>query len=162
MIEEEDLEEQQQPEEGLPADPTIWPGAQAKQAAFLTALVICGGNKVKAARAARISRTLHYRWHRDDANYRGLFADAELQAAEILEDEARRRAHKGLREPVFWQGEICGYKQVYSDSLMQFLLRGAKPEKYRERHTVTGKDGGPIEGKIEIVFVSPNRDVAPS
>lgn len=121
---------------GAPADPEAWPGAEPKQAAFLTALVICAGHKSEAAKAARIARRLHYKWHEEDANYRKLFASASTQAGELLQDEARRRAFRGVRKPVWWQGTKCGHELVYSDSLIQFLLRGEFPEKYRERHQV--------------------------
>jgi hypothetical protein len=48
---------------------------------------------------------------------------------------------------VFYQGEKVGTVQKYSDTLLIFLMKGVRPEKYRERfgHEITGKDGGPIE-----------------
>ena len=140
---------------GLPSDPDAWPGAQPKQAAFLTALVICAGHKGEAAKAARVARRLHYKWRDEDENYRQLFARAVLQAGEVLQDEARRRAFRGVRKAIYWQGEKCGYELVYSDSLTQFLLRGEFPEKYRERQQteITGVNGGPLA--ITVTFVRP-------
>ena len=65
-----------------------------------------------------------------------VFARAWREAAEIgtraLEHEAARRAYHGVSEPVFYKGEICGYVQKYSDSLMMFLLKARKPAMYRD------------------------------
>lgn len=56
--------------------------------------------------------------------------------AGALEDEAVRRAYVGVEEPLFYQGKQCGTVRKYSDTLLIFLLKGAKPAKYRERvHT---------------------------
>src|SRR5215468_7479743 len=61
------------------------------------------------------------------------------QVAEILEDEAIRRAVEGVPKGVHYQGQECGTETVYSDGILMFLLRGANPEKYRERTGVSGK-----------------------
>ena len=50
-----------------------------------------------------------------------------------MEAEARRRAMAG------------------SDLLLIFLLKGLKPEKYRERHDVTGKKSGPFRLLVKYV-----------
>ncbi len=132
----EELLEDPEPEEEPQTERLDWPGAEPKQAAFLTAYVTLGGRICRAARAARINRTMHYRWMKADANYKELFREAELQAADVLEAEAKRRALDGWYEPVYYQGEECGRVLRFSDGLMQTLLKGAKPDKYRERHEV--------------------------
>ena len=55
------------------------------------------------------------------------------QAADVLEREAWRRASEGVKQPVFYQGEVCGHVQKYSDVLLIFLLKGARPDRYREQ-----------------------------
>jgi hypothetical protein len=87
---------------------------QHKKRAFLSAYVKCG-NITKAASSAKIARQTHYDWMRDDPEYPKLFADAEIEAGDELEYEARKRALAG------------------SDTLMIFLLKGIKPEKYKDR-----------------------------
>lgn len=130
-----------------------WPGIEPKQAAFLTAFVITGGRVGEAAKLAKIARCRHYAWLTHET-YRTLFEQAKEQAADLLEDEAVRRANEGVLEPVFYQGEQCGSIRRYPDGLMQFLLRGAKPEKYnRERVEHSGPDGGPVEQSITVTFV---------
>ena len=37
---------------------------------------------------------------------------------------------------MFYQGDECGTIRRYPEGLMQFLLRGAMPLKYREQHDV--------------------------
>jgi hypothetical protein len=116
-----------------------------KQRAFLAAFCV-SANFSKAADAAKIKRGSHYRWLRDDPNYAALFEAAKVEAGQTLEDEAIRRAHEGVLEPVFYKGKPAGVIRVYSDSLLQTLLKGFLPEKYRERGSleVSGPAGGPI------------------
>lgn len=109
-----------------------------KKGAFLVAYASTG-NICEAAKAARIERRQHYRWL-EDPEYAKAFDDAHETAGETLEAEARRRAESGWDEPVFGKlpGKDTGSGQVgvvrkYSDTLLIFLLKGAKPEKYRER-----------------------------
>lgn len=105
------------------------------------------GNVTQAAKIAAIPRTMHYDWLQKDARYAAAFADAQEQAADHLEQEARRRAVQGTREPIYYQGERVGFVRRYSDTLLIFLLKGARPEKYREvvKNVHTGEDGKPIE-----------------
>lgn len=104
--------------------------ANAKARAFLAAYRQTA-SITKAAAAAKIDRTMHYRWLSSES-YRTAFKAAQEEAAELLEDEAVRRATEGTLEPVFYQGIKCGAVRRYSDGLMQFLLRGFKPDKYRQ------------------------------
>jgi hypothetical protein len=48
-----------------------------------------------------------------------------------MEDEARRRAVEGFLRPVYQGGKHVGDEQVYSDRLMEFLLRARRPTVYR-------------------------------
>ena len=95
---------------------------------------------------------MHYRWLAN-ASYKKAFAAAQDEAAQLLEDEAVRRATEGVLEPVFYQGEECGAVRRYSDGLMQFLLRGFRPQKYSSKAEITGPGGGPLEAAIQVSFV---------
>jgi hypothetical protein len=60
-------------------------------------------------------------------------------AADALEAEAIRRAFEGQEEPTGWyKGQPGGYVRRYSDTLLIFLLKGAKPEKYADRMELRG------------------------
>lgn len=105
---------------------------QHKKRAFLVAYSECG-NVTKAAEASGISRQSHYDWLATDPEYAEAFRHADDAAGDRLEAEARRRAVEGVDEPVYHKGEVVGYIRKYSDTLLIFLLKGAKPDKYAER-----------------------------
>src|SRR5690348_6027113 len=90
------------------------------------------GNVSRACKAARINRDTAYAWRKLDRAFSLAWDRALEDAVEVLEQEAWRRAVKGTQKPVFHEGVQCGSVRVYSDSLMQFLLRGAAPKKYRD------------------------------
>jgi hypothetical protein len=117
----------------------------AKQQSFLAAFVATA-SITKAAEAAKIHRQRHYTWLEDDPHYPALFEHAKTEASQSLEDEAVRRAHEGVLEPVFYKGKPAGVVRVYSDGLLQTLLKGWLPEKYRDRANVevSAPGGGPI------------------
>lgn len=140
----------------------------SKQTAFLAAFVTTA-SVTKAAKAAKVDRALHYRWLDEDPAYAKQFDAAKEQAAQVLEDEAIRRAYEGIEEPLVYQGQFT-YKEKYnpatgktekygkplairkySDGLLQFLLKGFRPEKYRDRASVehSAPGGGPIQLDVE-------------
>lgn len=124
---------------------------QEKQLAFLEAFVELV-SVTRAAKKARIYRTIVYDWIRDDAEFKKAYERACEIATFKLEDEAIRRAYEGTLRPVFQGGEKVGSIREYSDTLLIVLLKARAPEKYKERTSseLTGKGGGPIEvnGKI--------------
>jgi hypothetical protein len=107
------------------------------------------GSVTAACRAAGISRVTAYGWRKRDPTFRNGWDAALAMGADALEDEARRRA-MGWDEPVFHDGRQVGTVRRYSDTLLIFLLKGLKPEKYRERRetigtlTRQGQDGAPL------------------
>ncbi len=122
---------------------------------FLEAFRLCG-NVTEAAAKAGIDRRQHYRWLDEDKkkaeakrSYWKAFTDAEDEAVEALEKEARRRALDGWEEPVFHLGKRVDVIRKYSDVLLIFLLKGHRPAKYRERFEHTGSDGGPVRILVE-------------
>ena len=105
------------------------------------------GSITRAAVAAQVGRRTHYDWLESDPEYAQAFEDASEHAIDALELEARRRALKGVTEDVYYKGRVVGQKKVVSDTLLIFLLKGARPEKYKDRQHIehTGKGGGAIE-----------------
>jgi hypothetical protein len=59
--------------------------------------------------------------------------EALEDAADRLEAEAFRRAVRGVDRPVVYRGERVGTVHEFSDALLMFLLKAARPEKYRDR-----------------------------
>jgi hypothetical protein len=104
------------------------------------------GRTVSAAAAdAGVSFRLVYYWRAKDADFAKAWQEALEEGTDRLEDEARRRAVEGTTKPIYQRGERVGEVQVYSDALLMFLLKGRRPDKYRERLEHTGKDGAPLE-----------------
>lgn len=103
-----------------------------KKRAFLAAYVRVA-SITKAAEIAGISRESHYEWKASDPDYARAFEAAKQIACETLEDEAVRRAHEGVDEPVYQGGQLVGTIRKYSDTLLIFLMKGAMPEKYKDR-----------------------------
>jgi len=104
------------PTEGAPAPP-LFPAIQhARQRALL--LVYAQSLQVsKACQHAGVSRPLHYHWLKHDPTYAAAFAEAQQLGTTWLEDVAIERATTGDKP---------------SDVLLMFLLKAAKPDKYRD------------------------------
>ena len=103
---------------------------------FLNYYISCGTIS-KAAKKAKISRQTHYDWLKNDKKgaYRRAFELADKMAADLLEEEAFRRAVEGDTQVIYYKGEEIGRKRVYSDQLLTVLLKGKKPM-YRENTEV--------------------------
>lgn len=113
---------------------------------FVATLAECG-NITHAADMAGIDRSTAYRARERNSRFAAEWDEAMEEATDALEKEARRRAVEGVSEPIFYQGQEVGTVQRYSDTLLIFLLKAHRPEKYRERYDVT--TGGE---KLEIVI----------
>jgi hypothetical protein len=83
--------------------------------------------------------------------FKALFDEAHEDALDALEEEARRRAVDGVLEPVYQGGEKVGTIRKYSDALLMLLLKGKRPDTFRERHEVTGKNGGPLHTQTDVI-----------
>lgn len=117
---------------------------------FIQKLRQTGGNVSKACQAVKISRGCAYDHRKNDADFAALWEEAVEIGMDELESEARRRAFKGTKKPVYQKGQCVGYIQEYSDTLMIFLLKGGRPEKYRERFDVNTNVQGTLDVNIEF------------
>lgn len=122
---------------------------------FLVALA-SSGNVRLSCEAAAIDRKTAYNLRNDDEAFAADWETALEEAADLLEEEARRRAYEGVRRLKFDRGRLITIplmdndgkpvmdndgkpvmvpyvEHEYSDTLMIFLMKGARPEKYRER-----------------------------
>ena len=99
--------------------------------AFLAELAK-NGNVTLSARAAGITRDAAYKARNRSQKF-AVQWDAALQSAmDLLEAEAWRRAAVGYDEPVHYRGERVDVVRKYSDTLLIFLLKGGRPERYRD------------------------------
>jgi hypothetical protein len=90
-------------------------------------------NVTHSAALAHITRQAVYDRRLRDPAFALDFDAAYSCGVEAWEDEAARRAFKGYDEPVFYKGDVVGYKRNFSDTLAMFILKGAKPDKFRDR-----------------------------
>ncbi len=86
-----------------------------------------------SAKAAGASRNAFYMLRRKDPRFRLEWDEAKDDAAEMLEDEAFRRAVVGVDKPVYHMGICVDTMKGYSDGLLTTLLKGARPHKYANR-----------------------------
>jgi transposase-like protein len=77
------------------------------------------GNVTQTCEIVNVSRDCVYRWRRENEEFAQAWEDTlSGPAADALEDEARRRAQAG------------------SDVLTMFLLKGIRPNKYRDNYKI--------------------------
>lgn len=119
------------------------------------------GNQTEALRLSGMRRADVLARKRDDPDFAEAFNEAVAVSNDALEAEARRRAVEGVEELVIQSGSpvyerdakgniLCDEigqpipvkKKVYSDKLLETMLKANMPEKYRENvkvdHAVTG------------------------
>ena len=108
-----------------------------------------------AAAAAKVDVKDHYKWLKEDPNYRKSWDEVQEAAAQSVEDEAVRRAMEGVQRPVMYRGKPVRtgrgrssrilYETTYSDQLLLALLKRFRPQLYRE-HVMTEHSGS-----VEII-----------
>ncbi len=127
------------------------------QKKFLENLIKSAGRVEEAALATGISRRTVYKWLERSEEFKEKYEDTRITVCERVERALDTRGVDGWDEPVYYQGEVCGYVRKFSDTLLLARAKALMPEKYRERHEITGEGGGPV--KIESpVFQVVNED----
>lgn len=120
--------------------------------AFLLALA-SNGNITKAAAAAEVARSWAYTCRTADPSFAEEWDEALEIAADTLEARAWRRANfEDIQYKFTKSGDpilhpVTGepyYEHVGSDTVLITLLKAHRPEKYKDRKEVTGKDGAPL------------------
>lgn len=137
---------------------------------FLTSLAQ-SGNVRFACEAADVDRKTAYNLRDADESFATDWESALEESADLLEQEARRRAHDGLRRLKFHNGipimvpalgengipllnvdnepiMVPYVEHEYSDTLLIFLLKGIRPEIYRDNVSVRHS------GKIDVSKLS--------
>jgi len=126
-----------------------------KQIRFLKALAETG-NVTKALQMAIVKRGRWQHWMKSDIAFQERYEQAKEMAADRLEEEAWRRAVDGYDDHVTYQGKAIYHEypkghpragelmtdwlgdpipitiRKYSDRMLELLLKGHRPEKFRE------------------------------
>lgn len=108
----------------------------ARADAFIEAIATGSEDKEAAEFAGVTLNAVRERSSRDSA-FRAAYAEARKNRIEVYRSEARRRAVDGVLEPVWYRGEQVGVRRVYSDRLMEMLLRAEDPDTFGDRQVVT-------------------------
>jgi len=133
---------------------TITPAVKAQ---FLEALSETANVRRAAAQVGFTARVFYQHARRDPAFAAAWDETMQTAVETVFEAEAMRRAVEGVEQPVYYQGVKVGSRQEYSDTLLIFLLKGWKPERYRERHEVIHGGAIGLLRKMErIAQMTPN------
>jgi hypothetical protein len=103
------------------------------QEKFLKALADTGNVKA-ACHVAGVARPTVYEHRHKDESFAAAWETAIEESVDLLEIEARRRAVKGTDKPIFHRGKQVASVKEYSDTLLIFLLKANRPEKYRDNY----------------------------
>lgn len=110
-----------------PIDEAVW-------IKFFSLVSFHAGNVRRACLEMKIPRTEVWRKEQEDPAFKLRLIQAKEMGCDALEEEAIRRAYEGVEEPVgFYQGTSSETKTVYSDTLMMFMLKSLRPDKYADR-----------------------------
>ena len=112
----------------------------------------------RACEAIDVARLTVYRWRDADPEFARDWAHAKEVGLDALEDEGTRRAFEGYDKPIVHQGVVTATMKEYSDTLLIFLLKGGKPEKYRERQQVDHSGG--VSLQVVTGVPQPGEDLA--
>jgi hypothetical protein len=104
------------------------------------------GSKYKACEALNfayhtVQATIKEAEGRGDDSWRQLWDASYDQFRDSLEQEAVRRSRDGVLTPVFGKDGKVGEVQMYSDRLMEVLLKGHFPDRYRDKLFAAGTLG---------------------
>lgn len=119
---------------------------------FLAKLLSTAGNVAKASKAAGISRSAAYEHKTADADFSQSWDNIINEVADVMEEEVYRRGTKGVLEPVFYKGEMVAKIRKYSDRLLEFALKGKRPDVYRERFDVNQNVTGSLDLNIQATI----------
>lgn len=121
---------------------------ERKRRVFLETLRRTGKVNYSAMSAGYKDSSALRKFRNQDDEFAQEWDEALDTGMDLVEDEAIRRAVDGTREPVFYQGNVVGFKLNYSDQLMMFVMRGNR-KKYQQHMQIEGH----ITGRIGVAVL---------
>lgn len=110
----------------------------AKQKLFLDAYSE-HGVVGEACKKAGVSVTTYYNFKRENPDFAERVIDAFDSANDVLEYTAYHRAVHGVDKGIYHDGEKIATEKRFSDGLLMFLLKGRRPEKFRDNVSLEHK-----------------------
>ncbi len=92
------------------------------------------------------TRTFYDKLNKEADRWKPLYEMAVDYGTEGLINEARRRAYEGIDDAIYHKGDVVGFRKIYSDSLLMFLIKARRPE-YRDRMFEL-----PADGKFQLTI----------
>jgi hypothetical protein len=136
-----------------------WPDLTVRQRKFLAIYSEIGQISYSFRLMGYASAHIHYKWMKEP-QYKEAFEAARIQAINTLEEEAWRRAVRGIKRFRFFKGEPIAdprtgkpyYEMEYSDSLLTMLLKASAPEKYKDRteQQIKGEISNKMEARVSV------------
>ena len=92
-----------------------------------------------------VSRMCVHEWLKNDAEFKRQYDEAVEEFCDSLFTAGLTLARDGWAEPIVNKdGTVIGQRPKKSERLVELFLKAHFPE-FRDKHEVTGKDGGPLE-----------------
>jgi len=98
---------------------------------WLEAMLASAGHTRKSCRLSGLNKTLLDELKARVPTFAKLCDDVFDAVTDDLEEAGFKRAVHGVEETVYWQGEKCGTKKVYSDGILTMMLAGRRSAVYR-------------------------------
>lgn len=131
---------------GTPAD-----FSDAQRVLFLHSLSTNGGDVKAALDDVSVSLVIAHRAYNADPLFKAAWDEVMEASTWMLEHTALRRASYTTRKAMDQQGNLVDVEDKPSDRMVQTLLKARRPEVYSERMQVTGKDGGPLQVRDQLI-----------
>ena len=123
--------------------------SEKRQALFLKMFSKCN-SIVQACKAADISSTTVYKELKKQGGFALQFEAANDLVLDNLEAEAYRRGVTGVKKAIYFQGRLVGHELVYSDKMLEMLLRG-RSDKYSNKTSV--EVSGKVDHNIDVTDI---------
>lgn len=107
------------------------------------------GDILAACITVGVSLMFVNQWRKDDAKVHDAITEAERVGTQGLVSAAIRRAVYGVEKGVYYKGECVDHETVYSDGLLQTLLKAKIPEFAKD------SDGAGPHVTVQIANIMP-------
>ncbi|TSA41006.1 MAG: hypothetical protein D4R57_01165 [Verrucomicrobiales bacterium] len=118
------------------------------------------GNISLACLAAKVSRSTVNEYREADPVFNALCEDALNFNDDLVEGRAYQLGVEGFMEPVFQGGMCVGYKRVFSERLLEVMLKARKPNKFdtgkKLNITTTGGNTTPVMAVSDVAELVKN------
>lgn len=110
------------------------------------------GDALAACKAVGVSLLFMNQWRKDDKEVDDRFKEAEQVGTQGLVSAAIQRAVHGVQKGVYFKGQRVDEETVYSDGLLQTLLKAKVPEFAKDA------EGAGVQVNVNVANLMPRAD----